>query len=55
MIAAWVIVTALGSSTPIIEKQIRVEPRACHLPLLRGEYPVSGEWRAVMIKIVCKR
>ncbi len=54
MIAAWIIVTAIGASTPFVEKQIRVDPKACHLPAVRGEYPVSGEWKPVTIKISCK-
>jgi hypothetical protein len=54
MITAWIIVTALNSSAAFVEKQIRVEPAACHLPAVRGEYPVGGEWYRVTIRIVCK-
>jgi len=55
MIMAWIIVFALGAPAPFIQKQIRVEPSACHLPPLRGEYPINGEWRRVTIRIACKR
>jgi hypothetical protein len=55
MIMAWMIVSALGAPQPFIEKQIRVEPKACHLPAIRGEYPIGDEWHRVTIKIACKR
>jgi len=54
VIAALMIVTALGAPGPFIEKQIRVEAKACHLPVIRGEYPIDGEWHRVTIKVVCK-
>jgi hypothetical protein len=41
MIMAWIIVSALGAPAPFIEKQIRVEPAACHLPSVKGEYPIE--------------
>jgi hypothetical protein len=55
MIAAWIIVMALGAPAPFIEKQIRVEHAACRLPAIRGEYPIGGTWRRVTIRIACKR
>jgi hypothetical protein len=55
MISAWIIVTALGAPAPFVEKQIHVEPRACHLPALMAEYPIGGAWRRVAIRIACKR
>jgi len=55
MMMAWIIISALGAPQPFIEKQIRVERAACRLPLVRGEYPIGGDWRAVTIRIQCKR
>ncbi len=55
MITAWIIVSALGAPAPFIEKQIRVEPAACRLPPIRGEYPIGGAWHQVTIRIACKR
>jgi hypothetical protein len=55
MITAWIIVTALGMPAPFIENQIRVERAACHLPQVRGEYPIGGAWHQVTIRIACKR
>jgi hypothetical protein len=55
MIAAWIVLTVLGQSSPVVEKQIRVEPAACRLPAFRGEYPIGGEWRQVNIRVRCKR
>jgi len=55
LITAWILITALGAQAPFVEKQVRVEPRACHLPAVRGEYPMNSEWRAVEIKIRCKQ
>ncbi len=55
MIMAWIIVSTLGAPAPLIEKQIRVEPAACHFPKISGEYPIGGEWHRVTIRIACKR
>ncbi len=55
MIAAWIIVSALGAPAPFIEKEIRVEKAACRLPAIRGEYPIGGAWHRVTIRIACKR
>ncbi len=55
MIAAWIIVTALGTGQPFVQKEIRVDKIACGLPAVRGEYPVNGIWKAVTIRIACKR
>ncbi len=55
MIAALIIITALGAREPFIEKEIRVERAACHLPKIDGEYPIGGEWHRVTIRIACKR
>jgi hypothetical protein len=54
MIAALMIISVLGAPRPFIEKQIRVEPKACRLPVIRGEYPIGSEWHRVTIKIVCQ-
>jgi hypothetical protein len=55
MIMAWIIVSALGAPAPFIEKQIRVEPAACRLPAIRGDYPIGVQWHRVTIRIACKR
>jgi hypothetical protein len=55
VIAAWIAITALGASQPFMSKEIRIEPGACGLPAVRGEYPVNGAWKPVTIRIACKR
>jgi hypothetical protein len=54
MIAAWIVVSLLNGQ-PLVQKQIRIERAACHLPALKAEYPANGEWKPVTVKIRCGR
>ncbi len=53
-VAAWIVVTSLTGDV-ILQKQVRIDPVACHLPAVRAEYPVDGEWRPVTLRIRCGR
>jgi hypothetical protein len=54
MVTAWIVISML-SGNPILSKQIHVQPQACHFPALRAEYPLDGDWHAVVLKIRCAR
>jgi hypothetical protein len=51
---AWIVVATLQGQ-PLVQKQVRVEPRACHLPAVKAEYPLDGVWKPVTVAIRCGR
>jgi hypothetical protein len=57
LITAFIIIALAGPGQDrgqtILQKQVRIEAVACHLPAVRAEYPVEGQWRPVTIKIRC--
>jgi hypothetical protein len=54
MVTAWVVISLL-TGQPLVQKQIRVEPAACHMHAVRAEYPINGEWTAVTLRVKCAR
>lgn len=67
LVTAWIIIElasagprlngqiASESGRPILAKQVRIDPVACHLPAVRADYRVDGQWRPVRIRITCSR
>ncbi|MGO9008067.1 MAG: hypothetical protein ACLQIQ_08480 [Beijerinckiaceae bacterium] len=55
LVTAWIVIALTGSGQPVLSKQVRIDPIACHLPAVRAEYPVGGQWRPVTIRISCAR
>jgi hypothetical protein len=57
LVAAFIVIVLAGPGQDrgqtILQKQVRIEPLACHLPAVKAEYPVDGQWRPVTIKIRC--
>jgi hypothetical protein len=53
-VMAWIVVATLQGQ-PLVQKQVRVEPRACHLPAVKAEYPLDGVWKPVTVAIRCGR
>jgi hypothetical protein len=54
-VTAWIVIASIASGQPIVSKQIRVEPLACHLPAVRAEYPNDGRWLPVTVRIRCEK
>jgi hypothetical protein len=52
MVTAWIVISML-SGKPILSKQVRVEPQACHFPAVKAEYPLASGWHTVILKISC--
>jgi hypothetical protein len=52
-VTAWITILLTGSGQTLLERQVRVDPIACHLPAVRAEYPIDGRWHAVMLRIRC--
>jgi hypothetical protein len=55
LVAAWILITLSGSGQTIVAKQVRIDPRACHMPPLKAEYPLEGRWRAVTVQLKCPK
>lgn len=53
MIAAVLSICLQASPTQCALKEFRIEPRACQLGPYRAEAPVEGEWRAVVVRVIC--
>lgn len=34
-------------------KDVRLDAMVCHLPVIRGELPLNGEWRPATFRFVC--
>lgn len=54
MIAAVLSLCLVATPSPCMTRQIRVEPAACHLRPYRGEAPIDGAWRAVILQVRCE-
>jgi len=53
MIAAVLSICLQANPEQCAAQQFRVEPAACHLRSYRAEAPLSGDWRAVIVRLKC--
>jgi hypothetical protein len=55
LVAAWLVVVSTVTGQTLVSKQIRIEPRACHLPAVAGAWPLDGAWEPVTVSVKCAR